>query len=227
MVINGARAFFAGLDWSALEKILINIIPALLSITFHELCHGLVAYKLGDNTAKNAGRLTLNPIKHIDFIGLVMMAFFKFGWAKPVPINMFNFKKPKAGMAITALAGPVSNLILAIIALIIFSVLYAPLANVSGIGAFLMQTLYVTAYISCALAVLNIIPIPPLDGSKVLFSFLPDDIYMKLMRYERYGFILLIVLIYTNSMTPFLSTATNGLFNFLLKLTGLTARLAV
>ena len=114
-MINTLKTIGSGLDWSALTDILISVIPALLCITFHELCHGLVAYKLGDNTAKDAGRLTLNPIKHIDIMGLLMIIVFKFGWAKPVPVNMNNFKKPKSGMAITALAGPVSNIFLSII----------------------------------------------------------------------------------------------------------------
>ena len=208
----------SGLDYSVLLNILINVISALLCITFHEVCHGLVAYKLGDTTAKDAGRLTLNPIKHIDIIGLIMMAIFKFGWAKPVPINMNNFKKPKTGMAITALAGPVSNVFLAAVMFLIYGFLYKALYNGNAIGAFFLQLIDTTAYISCALAVLNIIPIPPLDGSKVLFSFLPNDIYFKLMRYEQYGFIILILLISTNVATPFLSIATQGLYNFLLEI---------
>lgn len=211
IVINTINSFFSGLDYS----ILINVVAALICITLHELSHGFVAYKLGDNTAKNAGRLTLNPIKHIDIIGLIMMAIFKFGWAKPVPINMGNFKNPKTGMAITALAGPVSNVIIAAFMFLVYGLIYKSLNNSSGVGAIILQLVYTTAYISCALAVLNIIPIPPLDGSKVLFSFLPNDIYYKLMRYEQYGFILLILLISTNAASPFLSNATQGLFNFL------------
>ena len=107
---------------------LLAVIPALVCITFHEVSHGFVAYKLGDSTAKDAGRLTLNPIKHIDIFGLLMMVVFKFGWAKPVPINMNNFKNPKGGMAITALAGPVSNVLLAAVVLLIYGLLYTPLA---------------------------------------------------------------------------------------------------
>ena len=208
----------SGLDYSVLLNILINVISALLCITFHEVCHGLVAYKLGDTTAKDAGRLTFNPIKHIDIIGLIMMAIFKFGWAKPVPINMNNFKNPKTGMAITALAGPVANVVLAAVMFLIYGLLYNSLYNRNEVGTFFLQLIDTTAYISCALAVLNIIPIPPLDGSKVLFSFLPNDIYFKLMRYEQFGFLILILLISTNVATPFLSIATQGLYNFLLEI---------
>ena len=144
-----------------------------------------------------------------------MMAIFKFGWAKPVPINMNNFKNPKTGMAITALAGPVANVVLAAVMFLIYGLLYKSLYNGNEVGTFFLQLIDTTAYISCALAVLNIIPIPPLDGSKILFSFLPNDIYFKLMRYEQFGFIILILLISTNAATPFLSTATQGLYGFL------------
>ena len=179
-----------------------TVIPALICITFHELCHGLVAYKLGDDTAKNAGRLTLNPIKHIDIMGLLMMVVLKFGWAKPVPINMNNFKNPKSGMAITALAGPVSNLLLAAVVLLIFGFLGGPTATSKNV---LLDMLLTTAYLSCMLAVFNIIPIPPLDGSKVLFSLLPERAYYRLMQYERYGMILLLIIVLTGSLNSFLT----------------------
>lgn len=218
IAINTLQTIWSGLDYTVLLNIFINVISALLCITFHEVCHGLVAYKLGDTTAKDAGRLTLNPIKHIDIVGLIMMAIFKFGWAKPVPINMNNFKKPKTGMAITALAGPISNVFLAAAMFLIYGFLYKALYNGNEVGAFFLKLIDTTAFISCALAVLNIIPIPPLDGSKVLFSFLPNDVYFKLMRYEQYGFIILILLISTNAATPFLSTVTQGLYNFLLEI---------
>ena len=113
--IDIIQDIWGGFDFTYILSILLSMVPSLLCITFHELSHGFVAYKLGDDTAKRAGRLTLNPIRHIDPMGLLMMAVFHFGWAKPVPINMYRFKDPKKGMAITALAGPVSNLILAFV----------------------------------------------------------------------------------------------------------------
>ncbi len=182
------------LDWSVLTDMLISVIPALLCITLHELCHGLTAYKLGDSTAKDAGRLTLNPIKHLDIAGLVMMVVFKFGWAKPVPVDMRNFRHPKRDMAITALAGPVSNFLLAAAVLFIYGAVY-PFLYKYGPGQTVLSMLYTTAYLSIALGIFNFIPIPPLDGSKVLFSALSDSAYYKLMRYERYGMLFLIVLI--------------------------------
>lgn len=177
-----------------------------------------MAYRLGDNTAKDAGRLTLNPIKHIDIMGLLMMVVFKFGWAKPVPVNMNNFKNPKSGMAITALAGPVSNLLLSAFLLLIYGFAYVPLESQSTLQAVLLQTLSTTAYLSCALAIFNLFPIPPLDGSKVLFALLPEKSYYVLMRYERFGMILLLVVVATGFLTPFLSSATGAVFGYLFEI---------
>lgn len=212
IIINTLKTIWLGLDWSVITNAFISVIPALLCITFHELSHGYVAYRLGDNTAKDAGRLTLNPIKHIDIMGLLMMLVARFGWAKPVPINMNNFKNPKAGMAITALAGPVSNIILAAIIFLIYGLSAGALAAAGELGITISYMLYTTAYLSCALAVFNIIPIPPLDGSKVLFSLLPEDKYYKLMRYERYGFIILLIIVSTDKLSPYLTTVTEAVF---------------
>ena len=197
------------LNWSVLTDMLLAVIPALICITLHELSHGFVAYKLGDNTAKNMGRLTLNPIKHIDIFGLIMMVVFKFGWAKPVPVNMRNFKNPKRDMAITALAGPLSNVLICCVVLFIYGLVYLP-CNLAGS---LLYAVYITAYLSIALAIFNIIPIPPLDGSKVLFSLMSDEGYMKLMRYERYGMLLLLALIVTDVLGNPLYAATEFVFD--------------
>ena len=149
------------------------------------------------------GRLSLNPIRHIDVFGLLMMIVFKFGWAKPVPIDMTKFKNPKRGMAISALAGPVSNILLACVALFIYGLIYSPLQNTGNVGSAVLQMVYLTAYLSTALAIFNLIPIPPLDGSKVLFALMSDESYYKLMRYERYGMVILILLIVTGVLgTP-------------------------
>ena len=109
-----------GWDFSYLLSILLGVIPSLICITLHELSHGYVAYRLGDDTAKQAGRLTLNPLKHLDPVGLLMMLVFRVGWAKPVPVNMYRFKNPKRGMAVTALAGPVSNILITLVFLLLY-----------------------------------------------------------------------------------------------------------
>ena len=193
--MNTLQSIWNGLDWSYLMNIVLSVVPSLLCITFHEVSHGYVAYRLGDTTAKDAGRLTLNPLKHIDPMGLLMMVVFKFGWAKPVPVNMMRFRSPKRGMALTALAGPVSNLLLAMLLLLgarITIAHYVDTAFCSG----LLNFLAMTAYMSVGLGLFNLIPISPLDGSKVLFAFLPDRAYMTLMRYEKYGMLVLFVLVW-------------------------------
>ena len=207
------KTIWDGLNWSYLVTVVTAIIPALLCITLHELSHGYVAYLLGDNTAKNAGRLTLNPLKHIDIMGLVMMVVFKVGWAKPVPVNMYNFKNPKRGMAITALAGPISNLLIGVVFLFFYGLLYSALADGSSFQKEILDMVEVTAYLSVGLAVFNIIPIPPLDGSKVLFSALSDDTYYKLMRYEQFGMIALLVLVATGVLGKPLNTAISYVFD--------------
>ncbi len=214
--MNSFSDVIQNLDWSVLTDILMSVIPALLCITLHELSHGYVAYRLGDNTAKNMGRLTLNPIKHIDIVGLIMMVAFKFGWAKPVPVDMRNFKHPKRDMALTALAGPLANVLICCMFLFVYGLIYLPctLSGSSFLGD-VMDMVYITAYLSIALAVFNIIPIPPLDGSKVLFSLMSDADYYKLMRYERYGMLLLLILIATNVLANPLQIVTRFIFKIL------------
>ena len=209
--VNTLQSIWHGLDWSYLLNIVLSVVPALLCITFHEVSHGWVAYRLGDPTAKDAGRLTLNPLKHIDMMGLLMMVVFKFGWAKPVPVNMMRFRNPKRGMALTALAGPASNVLLALVFLFLYGLLYRALYSVQ----FLLDMIWLTAYISLALAIFNIIPVSPLDGSKVLFALLSDRAYDKLMRYERYGMGLLMLLLITGLIDTPLGAMRDGLLQLL------------
>ena len=193
-IISAVKSIWEGFDFSYILSIIQSLIPALVCITLHELSHGYTAYLLGDDTAKSRGRLTLNPIKHMDVMGLLMMLVFHVGWAKPVPVNMYKFKNPKRGMALTALAGPMSNLVIAVVFMFVSGLLYIPLYS-SSIGYFFLGMLQLTAYISIGLGLFNLIPIPPLDGSKVLFSLMSDEKYYKLMRYERYGGILMLILV--------------------------------
>ena len=206
------KDIWGGFDFTYILSILLSVVPSLICITFHELSHGFVAYKLGDDTAKRAGRLTLNPLKHIDPMGLLMMAVFHFGWAKPVPINMYRFQNPKKGMAITALAGPVSNLVLALFFVVLYGGLYQPLAR-TAVGEYLLQMLSLGAYISVGLAVFNLLPVPPLDGSKVMLSVLSDEQYTRLMRYERYGMLLMVALVATGVLGRPLSAAVSAVYS--------------
>lgn len=165
----------------------------------HELSHAYAAYKLGDDTAKRDGRLTFNPIKHIDPIGMLMILVFGFGYAKPVPVNFNRLGNPKRDGALVALAGPASNIVMSFI----FGFLYGATqkgyavtdASVLEIISFFF---YFAAYINIALAVFNLLPIPPLDGSKILAGILPDKLYWKYMQYERYAMIIVLLLLFTN-----------------------------
>ena len=184
------------IDWDFLESTLTRVLAVLLCLTVHETCHGLAAYALGDPTARDRHRLSLNPFRHIDWLGLAMMLAAGFGWAKPVPVDPRYFKRPKQGMALTALAGPVSNLLLALLAVFLSREIYVrgtwiPMEARIFLFQFLLYTL---APLSIGLGLFNLLPIPPLDGSKVLGAFLPDRTYFGLMRYERYGMFLLLAL---------------------------------
>lgn len=213
--IDALKTIWDGFDFTNLLDILLSVVPALICITLHELSHGYVAYRLGDDTAKRAGRLTLNPIKHLDIMGLIMMVIFRVGWAKPVPVNMYKFKNPKRGMAITALAGPVSNILIAVVFLFLYGLLLIPL-SAGAVGQYLLRMMKLTAYISVGLGIFNLIPVPPLDGLKVLFSLMSDESYYKLMRYERYGTIAMVLLVATGILGRPLSAAIQWLYTALI-----------
>lgn len=215
----------SGFDKSLLIEILLAIPVILFSLSFHEFAHGYVACKMGDPTARNLGRLTLNPAKHLDPIGSLLMLLVGYGWAKPVPINTRYFKDPKKGMAITALAGPVSNLILAVISVAIYSLMLA-LLNVRAVATVLIQNQIVfnlysviysmfslCAYLNVSLAVFNLIPLPPFDGSRIFYSVLPAKLYFAVMKYERYILIVFLALLYTGIVSLPISYITNAIIS--------------
>ena len=184
---------------------LLYFIPVfLITIVVHEVAHGYAAYKLGDRTAAAMGRLTLNPLKHLDLFGFIMLMVVGFGWAKPVPINPRNFRNPKAGMAISALAGPVSNILMAFAGLIIFKSILVIAYKTENYGSVMIAALTFFerfATMNVWFAIFNLLPVPPLDGSRIVSYFLPPNLYYYYNYVERYGFVILMILIYTRILT--------------------------
>ena len=198
---------------------LLSAVAALIALTVHEYCHGYAAYRLGDNTAKNMGRLTLNPIKHIDPYGAICMVLFHVGWAKPVPVNARNFKDPKKGFAITAAAGPASNLILGFFSALIYLVVFALVRDLTftskTFGYLLISNtlsfLYIFHSINIGLGLFNLLPIPPFDGSRLLNVFLPPKTYFAIMKYERQIYIgVLVWLLLGNYVAGFIRNIVGG-----------------
>ncbi len=185
---------FSGLDFRVL---LLRIPIIFLAISVHECAHGYAAYLLGDRTAKMYGRLSLNPMRHMDITGAICMLLFGFGWAQPVPVNPQYFKNPKRGMSLVGIAGPLSNFLLAFL----FSVLFGLLMRFFGASDFFLVEFFANLFtvgimLNIGLGIFNLIPFPPLDGSKILAYFLPNRWYYKLMEYERYAMPVLFLLLF-------------------------------
>lgn len=211
---------WAALDFGSLLSMVTRLAAVLLCLTVHESCHGLAAYALGDPTARREHRLSLNPLRHIDWFGLLMMFVAGFGWAKPVPVNPNYFKKPKQGMALTALAGPVSNFLLALLMLLAARI-FCDVAAYAEANQRILDFLLMVALLSIGLGLFNLLPIPPLDGSKVLFAVLPDGAYNQLMRYERYGMLLLFALVFFDVGSSAFSAAIEWVFELFCRIVGL------
>lgn len=203
---------------SYLKDALYVIPVVLISLTVHECAHGFVAYKLGDPTAKEEGRLTLNPLKHLDPFGFIMMLIVHFGWAKPVPVNPMYFKNPKKGMMLTALAGPVSNLILAVISSLVTTILSLTIWLVVPSPALEVVQhffLYLTI-INIGLAIFNLIPVHPLDGSRILNYFMPHKYTNFMLKYGDYIYIAFIVIVLaTDFIGDAITTVQYGVMNLL------------
>jgi len=192
-----------------IQQIIILAPPFLLALTFHELAHGYVAWNLGDPTAKNAGRLTMNPLKHLDPWGVIAFIIMKIGWAKPVPVNPNYFKDPQKGMLLVALAGPAANVVLAIAsALLVRLLLIMPIIPMFVLKP-LVGMLVASVWINIMLAVFNCLPIPPLDGSKVLMGILPPETARSYAKLEPFGFILLLALFYTGVISKVIMPVIN------------------
>ena len=205
---------------SYLIGLVLSIPGLLLALSMHEFAHGYAAYKMGDNTAKYSGRLSINPLDHLDPIGTLCLLLFRFGWAKPVPINPYNFKNHRKGIIIVSLAGPLMNFLLALLSAFAIEI-FNSFVPASKISEFFVIVLYYSELLNVGLMVFNLIPIPPLDGSKVLLELLPYRYKEFFYRMERYSTLLLLVLLFANRNTFFLSRIQFAVLSFINMIVGL------
>lgn len=206
-----------------LKSIIISVPITLIALTFHEVAHGWVSGKLGDPTPERSGRMTLNPMAHLDLYGTLLMILTGFGWAKPVVVNPMYYKDRKKGMALVGIAGPVMNLLLAFAGVLVFGVI-ALIGVKLGAKSGFMNTLSYIAQLfvvrNLGFAVFNLIPIPPLDGSRVVSMFLPDNAYYKLMSLERYSMILIMLLALTGVFDTVIGTGVSVLYKGMVGIVG-------
>ena len=204
-----------------LTDILINVPIALIAIIGHELAHAWVSYKLGDPTPRYEGRLTLNPLAHLDLVGTLLMIFTGFGWANPVGVYPMYYKDRKKGMALVAFAGPLANFVMAFLGILIGAILLVLGEFLGWNGGFLitiMRIMQMFAIINLRLMFFNLIPIPPLDGSKILGMFLPNRIYYNVLQYERYAMILIMVLSLTGAFGRIIGTGVSVFYGAMMNM---------
>lgn len=202
---------------------LLRAVVMLIALPFHESAHALVSHWLGDDTAKNAGRLSLNPMRHFDPWGALCMVVGGVGWAKPVGIDVRNYKNPKAGMAVSAAAGPLSNLLLAWASMILYKLLWYGGAGRAAAGTplwWLLAFWQLMVSMNISLAVFNLLPVPPFDGSRIALLFLPQKIYFRAMRYEQYVMLIVLGLVFLGLLDTPLGLAVNAVWRLLARLTG-------
>lgn len=208
-----------------LERLIMLLPLMLIALPVHELAHGYIAYRLGDPTAKDAGRLTLNPLKHLDPFGLIMMVVAGVGWAKPVPVNSGYFKNRRSGMILVSLAGPLSNLVLSFIVMLLWGLVIKLIAigviviNTAAMNTFIGYLIDFFSFfvsVNISLAVFNLIPVPPLDGSRLISAFIPEEGYYRFARYEQYvglAFIILVIVLPGNMFTRFIQFFADPIFS--------------
>lgn len=196
-------------DLPSLRNLMISVPPFILALCFHEFSHAIVADRMGDPTPRNEGRLTLNPLKHLDIVGTLMLLLFQFGWAKPVPINPYNFRRIRLGNVLVAAAGPLSNLLLAYLSVVIFKLGIVPAGAAS-------EMLYLFIWINLILAIFNLIPVPPLDGSHLLEAMLSQKALAAYYRIQPYGPVILILLVMTNAFQYVLMPLASLMLNLFL-----------
>ncbi len=215
-------------ELTLIQKIAVWALPVIFAITVHEVAHGWLALKFGDRTSQMLGRLTLNPFKHIDLVGtivvpgaLLIMGGFIFGWAKAIPVNTQNFKRPRHDMAWVALAGPASNILMAIIWAVIAKIGYMVLPSYEGVGQFLVYSGMAGVMINLVLAILNMIPIPPLDGSRIAAAFMSNKFHYYYMRIEPFGFFIILGLMLTGVLGALISGPFRAFQTLILQIVGL------